>query len=103
MEIEDLHTDVHVHVHNRKGASKRRVRLLEEKVMGIVENLTALQTTVAEFNEDIAAKVAALEAAQGEFTVEGQAAFDALKAAVESGVVAVGDADGDGTPAAPVE
>ena len=70
--------------------------------MTVAENLAALQATVTEFNEDIAAKVAALEAAQGEFTPEGQAAFDALKATVESGVTLVGDADGDGNPATPV-
>ena len=67
--------------------------------MSVESDLAALTATVTEFNEDIAAKVAALEAAQGEFTVEGQAAFDALKAAVEAGVTFVGDADGDGNPA----
>ena len=71
---------------------------LEERTLSVETDLVALQATVTEFNEDIAAKVAALEAAQGEFTVEGQAAFDALKAAVATGVAAVGDADADGNP-----
>jgi hypothetical protein len=92
--------EIHIHIHD--GADEDRVVAIEERVLSVETDLTALTASVTEFNEDIAAKVAALEAAQGEFTVEGQAAFDALKAAVESGVVAVGDADGDGTPA-PVE
>lgn len=66
--------------------------------MSVESDLAALSATVTEFNEDIAAKVAALEAAQGEFTPAGQAAFDALKATVDAGVAAVGDADADGNP-----
>lgn len=90
--------EIHVHIHIGDEA---RVTALEEDVARVDEELTALNVKVTEFNEDIAAKVAALEAAQGTFTPEGQAAFDALKATVDAGVTAVGDADEDGTPATP--
>lgn len=69
--------------------------------MTVAEDLAALTAAVNEWREDIAARVAALEAAQGEFTVEGQAAFDALKATVDAGIGETGDADADGTPPAP--
>jgi len=90
--------DIHVHIHL---SDEPRINALEEQIVSVAEDLTALTAAVTEFNEDIAAKVAALEAAQGEFTVEGQAAFDALKATVEAGITAVGDADQDGTPPPP--
>jgi len=89
--------EIHIHIHD--GADEDRVAELEDRILTVADDLTALTAAVTEFNEDIAAKVAALAAAQGEFTPEGQAAFDALKATVESGIAAVGDADGDGTPA----
>jgi hypothetical protein len=91
-------TDLHIHIH---VGDEARVIALEERTLSVETDLTALQTTVTEFNEDIAAKVAALEAAQGEFTPAGQAAFDALKATVDAGVTAVGDADADGNPVTP--
>ena len=69
--------------------------------MSVQTELTALKASVDEWVEDITARVAALEASQGEFTPEGQAAFDALKAAVDAGVAGVGDADADGNPPAP--
>lgn len=91
-------TKIELHVHVHEGADEHRVELLEEKVMTVASELEALTAAVTEFNEDIAAKVAALESAQGEFTVEGRAAFDTLKATVDAGVTAVGDADEDGNP-----
>lgn len=90
-----------IHLHFHRGADEARVAALEEQLVTVASDLVALQATVTEFNEDIAAKVAALEAAQGEFTAEGQAAFDALKATVEAGVTFVGDADADGNPPTP--
>jgi len=91
-------TDLHIHIH---VGDEARVTALEERTLSVETDLVALQATVTEFNEDIAAKVAALEAAQGEFTPAGQAAFDALKATVQAGVAAVGDADADGNPVTP--
>lgn len=89
---------MHVHIHL---SDEPRIDDLEAQIVSVAEDLTALTAAVTEFNEDIAAKVAALEAAQGNFTPEGQAAFDALKATVEAGITAVGDADQDGTPPPP--
>lgn len=91
--------EIHIHIHD--GADEDRVQALEERILSVEADLTALTAKVTEFNEDIAAKVAALEAAQGEFTPEGRAAFDALSAAVNAGVAAVGDADADGNPPTP--
>lgn len=93
---------IHVHIHNEPDGLAARVDALEAQIMSVAEDLNALNAQVAEFVEDVNAKIAALEAAQGEFTVEGQAAFDALKATVEGGVTGVGDADGDGNPVTPV-
>jgi len=93
----DENVEIHIHIHR---ADEARITALEEQIMSVASELAALAATVTEFNEDIAAKVAALEAAQGEFTVEGQAAFDDLKATVAAGVAAVGDADADGNPPA---
>lgn len=90
--------ELHVHIHVVPDELAQTVQQQGEMIVSVASDLVALQTTVTEFNEDIAAKVAALEAAQGEFTVEGQAAFDALKATVEAGVAMVGDADQDGNP-----
>lgn len=95
---EDVHVHVHVHIHR---GDETRLTTLEEQIVTITEDLAALRATVTEFNEDIAAKVAALEAAQGTFSPEAQAAFDELKAAVEAGVTMVGDADADGNPLPP--
>jgi outer membrane murein-binding lipoprotein Lpp len=92
----DVH--IHVHVHNEPDGLAARVTALEEQIMTVAEDLNALNAQVTEFVEDVNARVAALEAAQGEFTAEGQVAFDALKATVEGGVAGVGDADGDGNP-----
>jgi hypothetical protein len=94
----DVH--IHVHIHTEPDGLAARVDALEAQTMTVAEDLNALNLQVAEFVEDVDARVAALEAAQGNFTVEGQAAFDALKAIVAGGVVAVGDADGDGNPPA---
>jgi uncharacterized coiled-coil protein SlyX len=90
--------EIHIHIHL---SDEPRLDTLEERIVSVADDLTALNAQVTEFNEDIAAKVAALEAAQGTFTPEGQAAFDALKATVDAGVAAVGDADQDGTPPPP--
>lgn len=91
--------EIHIHIHD--GADTARVDELEERIVTVESELNDLNVRVTEFNEDIAAKVAALEAAQGEFTPEGRAAMDALKATVDAGVTAVGDADADGNPATP--
>jgi hypothetical protein len=88
-----------IHLHFHRGADEARVAALEDEQVTIVEDLTALTATVTEFNEDVAARVAALEAAQGTFTPEQQVAFDALQATVLAGVAGIGDADGDGNPA----
>jgi hypothetical protein len=93
--------DIHVHIHLASDELVARVALLEEQIMSVETDLNALTAAVDEWREDIAARVAALEAAQGEFTVEGQAAFDALKASVDAGVATTGDADADGNPAPP--
>jgi len=96
-------TEVEVHLRVRlrvpDGVSVHEFNSLKETVVSIQQQLEDLTATVTEFNQDIAAKVAALEAATGEFTPEQQTAFDNLKAAVQAGVAAVGDADGDGNPA----
>lgn len=94
-----MREDVHVHIH--LGVEESRVEALEEQMVSVESELNDLKVAVDEWIEDIAARVEALEAAQGEFTPEGQAAFDALKASVDAGVAATGDADGDGTPPAP--
>lgn len=93
--------DIHVHIHLASDELQAKVAELEELIMSVETELNALNAAVVEWREDITARVAALEAAQGEFTPEGQAAFDALKATVESGIAEVGDADADGTPAPP--
>jgi hypothetical protein len=67
--------------------------------MSVESELADLTVEVREFIEDVNARVAALEAAQGEFTPAGRVAFDSLKAVVDGGVSIVGDADGDGNPA----
>jgi len=90
--------DIHIHIH--VGADEEQIAALETQIMTVADDLNALNAQVAEFIEDVNARVAALEAAQGTFTPEGQAAFDALKATVQGGVDAVGDADGDGNPPA---
>jgi hypothetical protein len=84
---------IHIHLHVHADTATM------EALMTIAEDLNTLAATVAEFVEDVNARVAALETAQGNFTPEGQVAFDALRAAVDGGVAAVGDADGDGNPA----
>lgn len=88
--------DIHVHVH---VVDEERLTTLEAQIMSVAEDLTTLNAQVVEFVEDVNAKISALEAAQGNFTPDGQAAFDALKATVAGGVATVGDADGDGNPA----
>jgi hypothetical protein len=91
--------EIHIHIH--VGADEDVIAALEAQIMTVADDLAALNVQVAEFIEDVNARVAALEAAQGTFTPEGQAAFDALKATVQGGVDTVGDADGDGNPATP--
>src|SRR5688500_14490792 len=90
--------DVHLHVHVHLGADEGRLSAVEGAAVAITGDLTALTAVVTEFKEDIQAKLDALGAANGNFTGEQQAAFDDLKAAVQSGVDLVGDADEDGNP-----
>lgn len=68
--------------------------------MGVIdEQITDLNAKVEEYNEDVQAKIAALEAAIAENDpVAIQAALDTLKGTVEAGVTFVGDADADGNP-----
>ena len=93
----DIH--VHIHIHEAPDDTEERLTALEGRVMSVESDLVTLNAEVTEFIEDVSARVAALEAAQGEFTVAGQAAFDALKATVDGGVAGIGDADADGNPA----
>jgi F0F1-type ATP synthase epsilon subunit len=93
----DIH--VHIHVHEAPDNTEERLAALEGRLMSVESDLVTLTAEVTEFIEDVNARVAALEAAQGEFTVAGRAAFDALKATVDGGVAGVGDADADGNPA----
>lgn len=93
--------ELHIHVHVTPDEMVDRVATLEETIMSVETDLNALTAAVDEWREDIAARLDQLEAAQGEFTPEGQAAFNALKASVEAGVNAVGDADADGNPVPP--
>lgn len=64
-----------------------------------VTELTALRDQVTEFVEDLNARIAALEAAQGQFTPEAEAVLAPLKAGLQAAVDRVGDADADGNPA----
>lgn len=93
--------EVHIHVHIHEGADEARVSALEETVANEVEQLSELKANFTDFVADVNAKVAALEEAQGNFDVAGQAAFDDLKASVDAAQAALGDADGSDTP--PVE
>jgi hypothetical protein len=93
--------DIHIHIHLVPDELTGEVAELRELIMSVETELNALTAAVDEWREDIAARVAALEAAQGEFTPEGQAAFDALKASVDAGVATTGDADADGNPVPP--
>lgn len=73
---------------------------LEGAVVSLRDDLVALAATVTEYNEDVQAKLAALQAqidAVGN-PAELQAAFNELSTAVTAGVTAVGDADADGNP-----
>lgn len=90
--------EIHLHFHD--GADEARVTALEEQVGQIEDDLVALNARVTEYNEDVVARVTALEAAiAANDPVAVQAAVDALKATVEAGVSFVGDADADGNPA----
>jgi len=85
---------------------------LEVSVTTANERITALTSAVTEYNEDVAAKLSqlrsdidALTAAGSENAAELAAvnsSLGALESAVSTGVAVVGDADADGTPAAPV-
>lgn len=97
----EMDDNVELHLHFHRGADTARVTALEGAVVTITQDLAALRATVTEFVEDVNARVAALEAAQGTFTPEQQAEFDALKGVVEGGVAGIGDADADGNPPAP--
>lgn len=93
--------ELHFHFHEGDPQLEARVTQLEETVATAAEQLTVLQTQVTEWVEDINAKLDQLEQAQGNLNPEAQAVFDSLKATVEAGVAAVGDADADGNPATP--
>ena len=60
--------DIHIHIHQVSDEMAGKVAELEELIMSVETELNALTAAVDEWREDIAARVAALEAAQGEFT-----------------------------------
>lgn len=94
----DVH--VHVHIHQEPDGLTPRVEVLETQVGVIDEQILALNAKVEEYNEDVTARVQALEdAIAANDPVAIQAALDVLKATVDAGVAGVGDADGDGNPA----
>lgn len=97
--MEDREIHVHVHVHEGDDDLVARVTTLEEAMADQVTELTALRDQVTEFVEDLNARIAALEAAQGQFTPEAEAVLAPLKAGLQAAVDRVGDADADGNPA----
>ena len=76
--------------------------------MDLQSDVEALNAKVTEYNEDVQAKIAAvqteLDTLKGEIGPGGvagvQAAINALSTTVAAGVSAVGDADADGNPPA---
>lgn len=97
MAVEDIH--IHIHVHEDDPELVNRVTALEEAMADQVTELTALRDQVTEFVQDLEARIAALEAAQGQFTPEAEALLTDLKAGLQAAVDRVGDADADGNPA----
>ena len=65
------------------------------------EQLGELRGMFTDFVADVDARLNQLQEAQGNFTPEAQAEFDALKQAVSEADGRVGDADGSDTPAEP--
>jgi hypothetical protein len=107
MPQEDIH--IHVHVHTDSGVDYTpRFNHLETMIMALADDLTALNT---EFNSYQADVLAALTALQTQITdLQGQIATGdpavataaaALKTSIDTAVANLGDANGDGTPAAP--
>lgn len=90
--------EIHIHIHD--GADEDRVAALEEQVVTLKDDVLALNAKVEEYNQDVLAKVGAIQAALDAADIPGaQAALATLAATVDAGVAAVGDADGDGNPA----
>ena len=96
--MEDREIHIHVHVHEGDDDLVARVTTLEEAMADQVTELTALRNQVTEFVEDLDARIAALEAAQGTFTPEAEAILTDLKTGLQTAVDRVGDADADGNP-----
>lgn len=81
-----------------------RLEHLENLMATEAEQITALSAKVDDVINDVRAALAILTADKANFSVEGQAAFDALSAKVDAFDAEVGDADGSDTPPeAPVE
>ena len=95
--VEDIH--IHLHLHEDDPDLVSRVTALEEAMANQVTELTALRDQVAEFVQDLGARIDALEAAQGNFTPEAEALLTTLKADIQAATDRVGDADADGNPA----
>lgn len=94
--VEDIH--IHIHLHEDESDLAPRVSTLEATMADQVTELTALRDQVAEFVQDLEARIAALEAAQGQFTPEAEALLTELKGGLQAAVDRVGDADADGNP-----
>jgi hypothetical protein len=95
--IEDIH--IHLHLHEDDPILVARITALEEAMADQVTELTALRDQVAEFVQDLGARIDALEAAQGQFTPEAETLLTTLKADIQAATDRVGDADADGNPA----
>lgn len=90
--------EIHIHIHD--GADEARVTAIEEQLVSFADDVTALNAKVEEYNQDVLAKIAAIQGALDAADIPGaQAALATLTATVDAGVGAVGDADGDGSPA----
>lgn len=86
------------------AVTELRVKV-EQHMSQETDAFDALNSKVDDLIADVRAALAALTAAEGNLTVEGQAAVDALNAKLDAFDAEVGDADGSDTPPAepPVE
>jgi len=85
------------------GADAARVTALEETIMTIEESVDGVRAEFDSFKSDVTAKLEQLQAAvDANDPAAVQAKLDELLADVQGAHAAVGDADGDGVPAASV-
>lgn len=90
--------EIHVHIHGLVDHTAQLNRM-ESLMATEAELIAALNQKFNGFVDDVRARLVQLEAERDQLGPDGQAALDALTAAVDAAAAEVGDANGDGTPA----